>query len=186
MVLHKNSFIQHWLAGLGICATRPFGQGRIVDNLYSSMVNADLCRSQNTRLTYDEMFMEAERQKTQIAVNQLHEKLTYGESIDQNVWVVPARFGAMRYINDERLLSKDKSRELERVRIVPQNIVKLYNTHSPNGPPDLQSHENLAIRSSRITDICGELYKDSSDYYTLNTLVLKLHCMYVLRGSDQF
>lgn len=67
---------------------------------YVSVQHTDLRRRHNTTLTYDVWLMEVTRKTIQKMAGHLHEKVVDREHVEDDVWIVPAPFCAMHYIND--------------------------------------------------------------------------------------
>lgn len=88
---------------------------------YGFMVFADLCRTQSTRVTYNDRFVEVTNRTIQIWASYPHEKSVYRCIVEQDMWIVLAPFCAMRYINDGGLLLEDDALELDRVRNMSAN-----------------------------------------------------------------
>lgn len=83
--------------------------------------------------------------------------------------IVRAIFSALRYINDGRGLPGYKVPELDHVSNVLKSNVEVYQTCSQNEAADFQSHQILAIRSLRNTDVGEKLYCHYSNSDSLNT-----------------
>lgn len=74
-----------------------------------------------------------------------HEKVVQRDKVQHNVWILPAPFCAMRYVNNGRYLTADDDQELDHVRNMPKNNVELYRSRFWEGPFCVQSHRILAI-----------------------------------------
>lgn len=96
---------------------------------------------------YEERIMSVSRHTFQRCANNLQEEVRDRTGNEQAVWLVPAPFWVMQYINDERYLPGDGSWETNRLVRERQNSVAFYQTQSPDIYLKFESHPILAIRA---------------------------------------
>lgn len=85
-------------------AARKIGNDNIVGYSYDSLVYEDLPLSPQWQKTYAEDFMAVRKRFFQKWVSRIPESATARNAVHHHVWIVPAPFRTIRYLNDARYL----------------------------------------------------------------------------------
>lgn len=103
------SLIEHPTVGDGLFAGRNFAKGEIVGFYYGTLlyVDMDKPRNRNKIIGYGSMAVDASD------FSKWALRITHGRGIvidkkPRHIWIVPARFCAMRFVNDPRYLADEK------------------------------------------------------------------------------
>lgn len=95
----EKSLARHSHAGLGIFATKPFGQGTKVVYYYISLVSPDLTRRKHRELQNGQHIRDVTRGHFQKRADRLHENVVDEDSVECGEGILLAPFCAMQYIN---------------------------------------------------------------------------------------
>lgn len=104
----QRSTIKHKDAGFGLFAGNDFGSGEVICYYCGSLVYSNLSGKQQHHRTYGEGIMGVTVKEFETWAIQMDHPCRSLEGDGRAVWVVPATFWAVRYINDPRYLSGDR------------------------------------------------------------------------------
>lgn len=93
------------------------------------------------------------------------ETLTDWNIMHHSMWIVPASFCAMRYMNDGRCLPGDEAPEGEKLQKEQRKDVKFYQTGSRSSAASLRTYMQSAVRASRNLKYGEELFVDYGNNY---------------------
>lgn len=161
----SKPLINHSQAGTGIFTARWFGKGDVVGQYYGSLVYDNMILRHRTTRTYGELSLQVTQETCCKGSNCIPEMVKDEEVNEHAVWIVPAPFCAMLYINDILHLPGDATPEAEQVRQVHKNDVDFYQTWSLDSASDLTSSGILAVHCKRNIDWVEELYLDYGSLY---------------------
>lgn len=136
---------------------------------YGSLVQADLDRWQNTELTYGRWFIEEKEETFQIWSNHLPTNVVYRDNIKIQLLIMPARFWAMHYINDDGYTPVNEAPKLERVKNLRKTNMEVYQTCSRERPADIQFHRILVIWPFQNIHGAQELHCDYESSFVCDT-----------------
>ena len=164
-VLVQRSNIKHASAGLGVFADKNLGEGQLVGWYYGSLVYSDLSGLPQKYKTYSEGIMCVtvdDFEKWSMVVD--HEVVARN-GVRHKVFIVPAPFCAMRYINDPRYLDRDAEKLLETEKRKANVRYILDNATANGNAMDVASHTMIRVVASRNISKGDELYADYGSEY---------------------
>lgn len=160
----RRSTIEHENAGKGLFASRKFGEREVIGSYYGSLVYADLGQELQSTKRYGEGYMEVTAESFRKWALDLNEKVSDSKGQTHSVWVVPAPFCAMRYINDPRYLQGDKAK-LETRRVSPRRANVEFKAASTKSRTDYRKHGVLQVVALRNIRVGEELFVEYGGKY---------------------
>jgi len=161
----KDSRIAHPDAGKGLFAMRNFGRGEVIGHYYGSLVYSDLTRQPRSMKTYGEGYMAVTMEVFSSWAMQIKDDVKDKDGHVHQVWVVPAPFCTMRYINDARYLPGDRASDEEKSERPRKPNVLFEQNDVGSSATELYKHTLLKVKATRNISANEELYANYGASY---------------------
>lgn len=159
----KPSTIPHPQAGMGCFASQEFTEGDVIGYYYGTLVYQFMVDMVNARGVHGEGLMAVTREQFHTSAIRLATDISSSDGILHTVWMVPAKFACLRFMNDPRCL--------------PDEVVPADETHTErrcenvkfvdigSGRSDYTMYDAVSVRATRNIVPVEELFVDYGKDY---------------------
>lgn len=143
--------------GRGLGASKTIWEGEVVGYYYGSLDYAILIRKRQTTRKYEKGMMKVNVEMFRRWVNNPIEKVIDEDGNMNTMWIVPAPFYTMRYINDARHMPGGTTMESKRLKKPRENKVQFLQGRLPISRKYFGTNRILSVEALRSTALGEKL-----------------------------
>lgn len=144
-------------SGLEAFANGAFGNVEMVGHYHGSLVHSDLTKERHKMQTYEEGLSQVTADIFKMWGNELAERMTDSDGNEHKVWIVPAPFCAMQYVNDARYLPGNATTESKSLEKPRENNVHFWQVMSPSTLKEFGEFTVLGVHAVHNISLDEEL-----------------------------
>lgn len=164
-VMVQPSSIEHPRAGRGCFAARYFQKGETIGFYYGTLIYQDLTAQKNKNVTIGEGCMSVTVLDFETCAIRLRSEVPSQDGKANPVWIVPAHFNAMRFINDPRAVPGEEESTTGSSNARVANASFIENEHLKSRE-DFRRHDALTVVARRVIAPGEEIFVDYGSDYT--------------------
>lgn len=160
-----TSSIAHVAVEQTVLVAQSVGRESTVGQFYGSVAYKDLSSSGSRFKTYVESIMSVSMETFLKWANSHPETAKGRETVQYSVWIGPAPFCAMCYVENERNFPLDGKQFDEKLRKERKPSIEFYQTDFPSVAASFRSYRLLAARTWRKLKYGEEIFVDYDNSY---------------------